>query len=234
MEREILNESDVAQILNSAELIKRARIFEGKSQRPFSVQIVQLDLSTAKLETDPYPIRFPFRSFYIQSATDTYANIQVKVGSRDTTQSGFTAKQNDSFSADIPQAEAYLYWSAQSGKSMTIVFFTDAEFRSGSQISVSGGGVSINEGTSVSAATRVILSAATAAIIAPTDSTRKTSVIQNNTSGDLFISGTSAVTNSGATRGITLTPGTIYEYRNTGALYGYSVAGGDVTRMDLI
>lgn len=232
--REILTPQDAAQIVQQLALASRASVADQIAQRPFSVQIETVDLSTARTISDPKKISGQFRSIYIQSATDTIANIQVIFGSRDSVQSAFSMRQNDSVSMDLPVSEAYIYWAAQAGKTLTFVTFTNARFESGSQISVSGGGVSINEGSTVGAATRVTLVAATAAIIAAQNTSRKTCLIQNNTGGDLFISGTSAVTNTGATRGITLSSGAIYEYKNTGALYGYSVGGGDVTTMDMV
>lgn len=221
----------VDQILAGDRDKSRARIFESNTQRPFGVQKLTLDLSTAKLETDPFVVNFPFRTFFVQTASDNSVEVNFKPVTRDSYQSFFPVKKNDVWSADYPISAAFLHWSAQSGKSITLVFFVDSEFRSGSQISVNSGGVSINDGSSFEAQTRVTLVATTAAIIAPANSDRKLCLIENNTGADLFI-GSATVTNSGATRGIRLAAGDVLEWRNTAALYGYSVAGGDVHYLD--
>ena len=231
MEREILTPEEVALILKSADLVKRARIFEGTTQKPFGVQTITLDLSTAVLSTNPYKVRFPFRSIFVRDATDVYVTVNLQPQSQDSYQSAFAMTKNDGWVADYPVTEAYLYWSAQSGKTITLVFFTDSAFKSGSQISVTGGGVSIVEGSALTGPTRVALSAATAAQIAPALSTRKLAVIQNKTGASLYV-GDSSVTDSGATEGIEILDDGIIYWRNTGALYGYSTAGGNVHRIE--
>jgi hypothetical protein len=207
----------------------RAAIFQGSTQKPFGIQKEVVDLSTASV--NPKRIGFPFRSIYVESATDVLANISLKPNSSDSFQSAIKLKQNDSWSRDLPVSEAYLSWDAQPGKTITLVYMLDSEFRSGSQISVTGGGVSIVDGSTVTGPTRVTLAATTAAAIAPALSTRKKATIENKTGADLYI-GDSTVTNSGATEGIKVAAGGIIYWQNTGALYGYSVAGGNVHRLE--
>lgn len=216
-------------ILELANQVKKASIFRGSTQKPFEVQSVTIDLSTAKLSTDPYRIGFSFKSVYISAATDVLANISMLPNSRDSFQSAVPLKLNDSWSIENPVAEAYLYWPAQAGKTMTLHFFVESEFRSGSQISVTGGGVSIVSGSSF---TRVVstLVAATATAILTSDTTRKQANIQNNTGGYLYF-GESTITDSGTTKGIELAPGGTFQWTNTAALYAYSAAGGDITTL---
>lgn len=227
---QLLDADQAALILSKLSEIQRAKIYEGNTQRPFLVQKMTINLSTAKLETDPYRIGFPFKSVYVQTATDVYSTVNIKLLTRDTTQSSFPIKLNDVFSNEYPISEAYLDWSAQAGKSITLIFFLESEFKSGSQISVTGGGVSIVDGSSISLAT-VTLAATTAAAIAPADPLRKVATIQNKTGADLYV-GDSSVTNAGATEGILIPINGIIYWKNTGALYGYSVAGGKVQRAE--
>lgn len=227
---QIMTADQAAMILDKFNEIQRARIFEGNTQRPFSVQKMTIDLTTARLSTQPYKIGFPFKSLYVQTATDVYATVNVKLLTQDSSQSSFPMKLNDSFNNEFPIAEAYLDWDAQAGKTITLIFFLDSEFRSGSQISVTGGGVSIVDGSSILLGT-VTLAAATAAVIAPADSLRKVATIQNKTGAVLYV-GDSSITNGGATEGINIQPDGIITWRNTGALYGYSVAGGKVQRTE--
>lgn len=231
MERQILTPEEVKLILQNADLIDRARIAEGGWDRPPLVQILPLDLSTARLETDPFRLGFPFKSIFFQDATDVYVEVSIKLGSRDSQQSSFNMKQNDSFYNSFPISEAYLHWEAQPGKTCTLVIFTQSEFKSGSQISVTGGGVSIVDGSSITGPSSVNLAAATAAAVAPADPLRKKATLQNFTGSDIWI-GDSTVTNAGATQGIKIPADGIFYLQNTAALYAYSVAGGRVNRIE--
>ena len=229
MPQDIMTTDAAAAILSAVINKKNAEIFRNTKDLPFSVQTITFDLSTAVIQTQPKKIGFPFKSFYVADATDTNVSISMKTNSNDETQSAFPIKKNDSWESDEIVNSAFLFWSAQPAKSITLVFFTDARFRSGSQISVTGGGVAIIDGSTITGPTRATLAAATAGIIAPALSTRKVATIQNKTSADLYI-GASAVTNSGANEGIVIPANGIIYWRNTGALYGYSVAGGNVHR----
>lgn len=226
-EKEIMSPEEAALIVKNATLISRASIADQIAQRPFSVQVQTLTLTTAVLETNPYEIKSSFRSLYIQDATDVLVSINVKLGSRDSVQAAFSMKKNDAISSSVPITGAFLHWSAQSGKTITLVVFTDAEFKSGSQISVTGGGVSIVDGSTITGPTRVTLAATTAAVIAPAYALRKKCTLQNKTGASLYI-GDSTVTSSGATEGIEIPDKGLIYWQNTGALYGYSVAGGNV------
>ena len=76
--RYLINKNTADLILNTANELKQAQIFEGSTQRPFSVQIIEnINLSTARLETDPLKIGFPFKSFYCSEATDTSVSISM-------------------------------------------------------------------------------------------------------------------------------------------------------------
>lgn len=230
--KEILTPQDAALIVQQLGLAARASVADQLAQRPFSVQIFTIDLGTARLVTNPMKISGQFRSLYIQSATDTIANVQVLLGSRDSTQSAFSMKQNDAISMSNPVSEAFLYWSAQTGKSMTFVTFTDVEFRSGSQISVSGGGVSINTGTTVTGPTQVAISATTATIILPQNTARKQATLQNKTGADLYVGGSTIGAVAGANEGLRIGPNDFYVWNNTAALYGWSVPGGNISYIE--
>ncbi|MDE2102149.1 MAG: hypothetical protein KGL39_33190 [Patescibacteria group bacterium] len=224
----------VQRILSSADLKDKARIFEGTTQKPFSVQKIALALDNEKLDTAPQKVGFPFKSCWVESATDSSVEVYLIPTTMDLYQSPILLTQNASIDFDEPIAQAFLYWSAQSGKMMKIVFSTNARFRTGSLISQINGGVQISEGSVASAIQSVNLSAATAAIIAPQSSTRVVSTIQNKTGGDLFVGGDDTVTDDGtlSTAGIKYASDSIIIWKNTAALYGYSVGGGRVNRMD--
>lgn len=228
----MMNQDYQKAVLSPENDLRQAQIANQIENLPFNVQTMVLDLSTAKLSTAPLRIGFPFQSIMVQDATDTSTNVQIKIGTRDEMQSAFTLKKGDSWSRKKPVPEAFIHWDAQASKSITLVFFVDSEFRSGSMISVNSGGVSISEGSTVSGPTRVTLSAATAAAILPANSDRKVATLQNKTGAALYIAGDNTVTNSGATEGIELADDQIIEWKNTAALYGYSVAGGTVSYIE--
>jgi uncharacterized membrane protein YphA (DoxX/SURF4 family) len=213
-------------VLDQASALQKARVFEGNTQKPFGIQAITLDLSSARLETQPYPISFPFRSLYVARATDSTVEIQFKPITQDSYQSAVPLSRKDCFIADYQQSAGFFYWDAQPGKSITLVFFVHAEFKSGSMITTTSGGVSIVDGSAITQA-NVTLAAATAGALVAADADRKVATIQNNTGASIWV-GPSTVTNSGATRGFEVAPGFTLVWRNTAALYGYSVLGGSV------
>ena len=227
--KEVITAESAQAVVDLANQLKKASVFISTTQKPFGVQSITLDLSTARLQTQAFRVGFPFKSVYVSSATDVLANVVLVPTTQDSYQSGIPFKLNDSWTMDEPTAEAYIYWSAQSGKTITLHFFVESEFRSGSQISVTGGGVTLNSGSSFTRSV-VTLVAATATSLFASDSTRKQATIQNNTGAALFF-GESTITGSGATRGISVPPGGSLQWTNTSALYAYSVLGGDITLM---
>lgn len=222
--REILTKNVSDAILSAADQIKKAAIFEGSTQKPFKIQRMDLTLTTAVLSTNPMKIGFPFKSVYVCTASDVLANVSMLPETQDSYQSAIPLVRNDVWTSDEPVSSGYLYWAAQSGRTISLLFFVDSEFRSGSQISVTGGGVSIVEGSAFTTS-RVDLTAATATSVVASDSSRKLVSVQNNTGADVWF-GTSSVSNTGANLGQRLAAGGIFQWRNTGALYAYSVAGG--------
>lgn len=228
MERAVLTPELMREILIQGEQIRRAKIFEGNTNSPQNIQKIVIDLSTARLETNPYKISFPFRSVYVESASDVLANIFVKPNTQDSVQSFFKLKANDSWASDDPISTAFLHWDAQPGKSLTLVFFTNSEFRSGSQISVTGGGVSIVDGSTFTQASQALV-AATAAIVFAQDSTRKVGTIQNKTGASIWV-GASGVNNT--TSFFEVSANDVFIWRNTAALYAYSIAGGNIHKCE--
>jgi len=229
---EIMTPEEAAMIVQQANLISRAFVADVIAQRPFSVQIETIDLATAQLETNPKHMRGQFRSVYIQDATDPTAYVNVKIGSRDSVQSAFKMKYNDAFAMNQPQNDLFLHWPAQAGKTLTVVKFTDVEFVSGSQISVSGGGVSINTGTGVTGPTQVVIPAVTATILLPVNTSRKQATLQNKTGASLYIGGATIAAVGGVNEGLEILPGDFFVWTNTGALYGWSVAGGNISYIE--
>jgi hypothetical protein len=226
---ELLTPDFVNAVLNQADLIKRARVFEGSTQKPFLVQSLTLTLTTAKDVLNPLRIGFSFRSLFVQSATDTTTNVNIQIGGPEPINSVFNVKKNDVWSSEYPINECNISWDAQSGKTITLVFFVDAEFKSGSLINQISGGVSVSNGTAF--ATALVAGVATAvSTLFASASTRLNGLVQNRTGGSIYIGGTSSVNNTAgnANRGFELQDGQDFTYKNTAALYAYCDATGDI------
>lgn len=222
--KELITAESAQAVVDLANQLKKASVFISTTQKPFGVQSITLDLSTARLQTQAFRVGFPFKSVYVSAATDVLANVVLVPTTQDSYQSGIPFKLNDSWTMDEPTAEAYMYWGAQSSKTITLHFFVESEFRSGSQISVTGGGVAIVEGSAITSS-RVDLTAATATLAIAADSSRKIASFQNNTGADVWF-GNSSVSNTGPNLGQRVSAGAIFQWRNTAAIYAYSVAGG--------
>ena len=187
--------------------------------------VVRYLLDTAVSEFNPKFVGFNFRQAVIIDASDANATVSFK-SSRDETNDAIPMKQNSRIrSAKLYTKEANIYWEAQSGKWVDILYIVRGEFDSGRNLSINGGGVSLNDGSSFSNSL-ISLSAATATEIASSNLNRKVSYIQNHTGADLYY-GDSSVTNSNKYSKVAA--GGMIEWRNTTTLYGYSVAGGDVS-----
>lgn len=219
-------------ILRQAGELDQAKVFQGTTERPFEVQKIVLDLATARREDNPYKIGFPFRSVFVAVATDTSANVSLKVNTADSFQSAFPLKKNDSFVFPWQLASGFLHWEAQAGKTMELYVFVSGEFRSGSQISVNSGGVSINEG-SITTLGSVISVGAGRIQLCVANADRKIITFQNKISTSVWF-GDSSVTDSGtvATEGIEVLPGQTFEFRNTGILYSWCQAAGRIQYLE--
>lgn len=222
-------------ITKRADLQSSADIYKGSTQRPFKVQVITVALDTAQgPKAQPYfKIGFPFKSVTVRSATDSATSVNIRIGAADDIQQSFQLLKNDSIYFDYEINEAYLDWSAQASKSVTLLFMVDARLQLGStQVSLSGG-VALQDGTAVAAIASVTLAANTAAAIAPALATRKTCVIQNNTGGILYYGGDATVTaDNTATGGIQCPAGGQIIWRNTANLFAISVGGGIVNRFE--
>lgn len=225
MQRDVMDSARAVSATYMENEKQQAQLFLSQ-KNPFTVQKLTIALDTARDPNNPYVVNLPHKSFYVQDATDVNVTIDVQLQSQDQINSPFTVRKNDVLTYEQLMPKVNFSWSAQAGKTITIVFFSDAEFKSGSQISVTGGGVVVNEGTSFTDAKQT-LAAATAAIVFASDSTRALGVIQNISGASIWV-GSSTVTNTGATIGFEVPINGIFEWRNTAALYAYSVAGGDI------
>jgi hypothetical protein len=216
------------ELVQGDQTLDQAYITRAKVERPQTIQRVTFPLDAAQSEYGPKEINFPFKSFFVESASDPNTYVYVRPNTKDEVQSYFKVSNRDSWTVEKPIAQAFIHWPAQAGKSITIVFFSDAEFRSGSQQSVSSGGVSINEGSSITDG-NVTLVAATPKKIFDQNFNRKVATWYNDLGAVARVGGSSLVS---ATLGIPVPPGGIYVSKNTAEIWAYCSVGGVTTTQE--
>lgn len=217
-------------LFEASKELDQASIEMLRALKPQNVFRITLDLSKEQSIDDPRVINKAFKSVFIESATDPSSRIFMRPTTNSSEQDYFGLGYKDSWTVSAVVPKGFIHWPAQNG-TMTLVFFSDSEFRSGSQVSLTSGGLSINEGSSVQGPLAVTLAAGVAAEIAPQDFNRKVAIIQNKTGGDIFI-GASNTVNATTNEGIKIVADGLIEWRNTAALCGFSLGGGKVTRIE--
>lgn len=205
---------------------KSAIIDYQNKNKPVVAHKITVDLGTARAENDPMVVNFSFRSVYVQTATDPAALIYLKPVTKEDLQPAIEFNIKDSWSVDHQISKAFLHWPAQVGKTVTLMFFPQSEFRSGSQLSVNSGGFTLNDGSAFTL-TNLALPQVAATQLVASNFNRKVATIKNETVGSIFI-GANNVTDGGATKGFEITPTETFQWRNTSALYAYGIAAGNV------
>jgi hypothetical protein len=226
-ENNLLKEIAASQrtLLERLDESRLAEIAISKSDRPQSVIKLDLDLSKEQTLLLPRNIGYAFKSLFVEHCDDPTAKIFVRPTTTEEYQSAFQLGYRDSWSVQRAIPDAFLHWPAQVGF-MRLIIFTDSEFKSGSQVSLTSGGVSISEGLAVSNRVETLPAAVTTSIL-PTNFLRKVATIQNKTGGEVFIGG-STVTDSGLTQGISIAAGQSFNWKNSGELFAYSTGGGNL------
>lgn len=220
-----IDEQSMRRIVRASMIETLANLELDKKDNPRRTVLERFSLSSAKLETDPKIIRFQFKQAIIVDASDASVEVSFKTGKGETNDA-FKMKLNSNFKSDKFINDGTFFWDAQGSGWVDVLFVVDGEFDSGRNLSVNGGGVSLNDGSTIENQTLVTLAAATPTVIAAGNLNRKVSYITNHTGADLWI-GDEDVTNTNKYR--KLAAGGEVEYRNTAALYGYSVSGGDTS-----
>lgn len=227
-----------------AQLLRNTTIEEAfsRAQRPGDLIVKTIDLEGAGgLLTGPatasalYPdglkIDFPFKSVYVADASDANAKIYFLPG---TTQGNkslglqqpmIPLSLKDSHVQDFAAAQGLLVWPNQPGKSITLVFSINSETRSGSQVQLVAGGITVSNGSAIfndvfgPAGTSGSFPLTALDTILPANANRKVTRFQVS-GGDIRIGDSPT-----ATTGLLLSDGDYYEHRNTGALKGFPVSG---------
>lgn len=219
----LFSKDELKLIIKEAAKEIAAQIYEASVMSPFSVQsTTSVDLTTARTETNALEIGFPFKAIWFKNATDNSVKLKIKFNKNDASGSGQYVEVvgNDILASDKMYSKAYVYWEAQSGKSIDWVVFTDTVPQTGSLIN--SGTVSVARATSATL-TNPAVSASTATSILAANTSRKTAHIQNVSGASVFIGFANTVSNSGSTKGLEITNGGYFKIENTAQIYAYSV-----------
>lgn len=211
--REVDNAGDIQQAVQGRRLISR---------------VITTDLTTAKTQYDPVRLDFPFRGFWVQDATDNNVSVSLVLNpiTEGTLNAPLTIVKNVSMKLDYPVAGGYLYFTAQSGKSITIFFFTDGDVKPGSLISAITGGVSVVDGSALSsallsttgAAASVSVTSGAAVKILASSGTRKSALLYTDQA--IWIGDASVAV---GTRGVPYPAGSYITVKNTTDVYAIAV-----------
>jgi hypothetical protein len=227
----VLDPALADQILQSIEMQKQAELFKGSVDAPKEVSnLNSISLATAKLATAPQVVSFPFKSVYAFDGSDSSTYVYIVPWTNDGFQDPIKIKVNDSWTCGKIINKAYMYWPAQAGKNISLSFFHNSEFRSGSYTSVSAGGVSINEGSTF--AMSVAPTTAGSRVSVSQNFNRKVYTVYNDSGGYLYAGTVGTVTGSGAAKGIPIAPGAFWYWKNTAAIDLYADATGNIVVME--
>jgi hypothetical protein len=201
-------------------------LYASKTERDSIADPEVIDLTLGFDQYKPYRVLMPFRSFWVLDATDANVNAKISFHTREahSVQAGIPIKKNFLWNIDSLIQEAWITAPAQPGKTMTILFLKKGRIDPGFFISQNAGGVTVNEGLSVTTRTNAALNLAAdaATLVLPADTTRISETIQNF-EGKTFYAGDANVTNpTGAYPGIQIAPNGALIWKNTGALYLYN------------
>lgn len=203
-----------------------AGIFRSSTGENAEARVLTIDLTTARdpASSTPYVINFPFKSLCVVGATDSSVSVNIRLSTTNSYQDSFPLKKGTSFVLPQSTDKAYIDWSAQSGKTITILVMTSGEFRSNILDLVNSGGVTLTDGTAVTNRSNAALSLAanTPTIVLPADSTRKIETLVNRTGVTLWLGDGNVTDDNGAYIGIECPSGSQFQWRNTSALYAFS------------
>lgn len=218
--------------IENAQAQNMAEIRQNSDFRPPLAKKIVLALDTAATAAAPYLINIPFDAFYVAGATDAVTSVNLNLGSdsSNTDYGSFPIKASDSAYLKQTVKGANLTWTAQAGKTLTLVLFLGVDFKSGSYLNQFVGSTSIILGTSV--ATGTLGSLGTGATVTVTNAAAIALCPTNLTRADLMLYTDQAIWIGDASvavgRGIPIAAGATFSWQNTGPLYAIA-AGANAT-----
>jgi len=205
------NREQMLSILDEFFTLRKASLIQSQENTPLEVMTITFDLSTTRTREQAFPISFPHKCIYV--STNYLAD------TNDTVQGVVPLKSKDVLSHEFPKAKGYLYWSAQSGKSISLVFFVKSDFKSGSFL------LQNTNASFSSYTTNAVVSVSTTAVALT--STGNNSTFYNDGAHTVYV-GSSGVT--GAT-GLPIPSGSERTFNNSGTLYGITSSGTSTVRI---
>lgn len=211
--------------------IQEALTRKNSDLRPALQLRIPIDLTTARNATNPLKVSGPFSGFYVENAstsTGALAKLSLSSPEQGNLANYTQITKNDSAKFTEPVKDIFITNTAQSGSTLTLILYFGVEIKPGSYNADIAGGISTGSGMTPEGA--VSLAAATVKEIWDA-SISATKVTLTNIGGDtVWISGTNGVksgTNAvaGDTVGIPVAAGGIFEWTNSGPIYGISDAG---------
>lgn len=180
------------------------------------ILVLNYSLTTEVTEANAIRIGYPFQSLYVLEASDAATYVQIKLDTNNQYEGNLKLFKKDSCSFPYQHRDAFIYWPAQSGKSLTLILFVTGMFKPGSFYAEISSAVEANSITNVAP---VNVGGSATAILAQ-DLNRKVAILYNAGSNIVYI-GASSVTTA---NGIPLAPSGSISYKNTAAIYG--ITGG--------
>lgn len=206
-------------LLAQAKEVDTAGIYASSVGIQAETRSMTIALDTAQLPTKPFPVGFPFKGFVVIDATDSNVQVNMKLATQDSFQDSWPIKKGASFKLPYPIRGAFLDWTAQASKTITVLFFLSGEFSTNTLNLINSGGVSITDGDTVTPIAVASVTNVSAQLFAQ-DTTKKKTQICNYGGSSIFISGTIAVTDdAGGFPGIEIAPGGQYAWENTSACF---------------
>lgn len=191
------------------------------------VRYITLALDTAVLAGAPRELGCTMQSLVVLGTTDPTVSVNIRLSTQDTSNDSFPLKNNAQIKLPFPVSKVFLDWPAQPGKTISFLVMTIGEFSTNQLVSSLAAQVTTYTGSTVTQSA-VVLAAATATILFPLDTTRKSGTWRNESGADVWV-GNISVSNTGANRGLHVLNGDLFSWTNTAALYAYSVAGSTET-----
>ena len=231
-------QSEIQAIIDRDRRSQQANIAQGLVSPEKMFARITLNLDSARTENGAgdsglYRVGFPFKSVRVEDASDSATYIYIRPNKPEPSQEHAKLGQYDFQPFGNGVADAYLFWPAQAGKTITLVFYFYGDFKSGRVASFNAGGFSINQGSSAATQAKGALSiTSTPSVLLAADLTRKNSIIQNHDVESIFIGDANVTDGSGAYPGREIQPGGVYEWANTAALYAVASVG-PVTKISM-
>lgn len=182
------------------------------------IRVVTFDLSTAVIAGQEKELSFGFQSFVVLDATDNNVSVNIKLGSNDSYNDAFAIKKNYQINLPLPVQKAYFTWSAQSSKSITILFMTRGLLTTNNIVASSTGQSTPYVGDTVTTQSGAQVTTS-AAVLFAADSSRKLMTIQNQSGQSIWIGGSTVTVGGGAVPGIEIKPDGYFEWASSAACY---------------